>query len=167
MPLTSVQLYTKSVIDQLSVPGTDQLVQAYVTPPAVGTLDNPVAVIEGGRLAGRRQTAPRGQGFKRLGWVVDVYLAYLSNPDSETIDIEFPQVIDAVMAAFWTTTMPLFIDPLGNRVDASQASAADSQILAIGEDFELEYPPERTPASLRMVYYVARLGLDVYEAVQA
>lgn len=165
MPLTSVQLYAQSVINQLAIPGTTQTVQAYVTPPTVSNLDNPVAVIEGSRLTGRRQTAPRTYGFKHLAWVVDVYLAYLTNPDSPTIDTEFPQVIDAVMAAYWSVSMPLAIDGAGNRVDPG--TAGSSQILAIGEDFELEYPPERTPASLRMVYYVARLGLDVYEAVQA
>jgi hypothetical protein len=70
-----------------------------------------------------------------------------------------PLIIDAIMNKTWTTEMPLFItDP---------TTGVRSQILAIGEDFELEYPPERTPSTLRMLYYVARLGLDVYEAVQA
>lgn len=169
MPLNSIQHYVLGITNGLAVPGSGQVIEAYITPPTVSTLDNPIAVVEGARLVGRRQTAPRGKqaGYKHLQWVVDIYLGYLTNPDSATVDAEFAQIIDAVMAAFWTTEMPLFIDPGGNRVDPAAATSADSQVLSIGEDFELDCTPERVPASLRMLYYCARLGLDVYEAVQA
>jgi len=145
------------------------VIEAYITPPTVSNLDNPIAVVEGARLVGRRQTAPRGSagmaGFKHLQWVVDIFLGYLTNPDSATVDAEFAQIIDAVMAAFWTVEMPLFIDANGIRV--ANGSAGASQILGIGEDFELDCTPEKVPQSLRMLYYCARVGLDVYEAVQA
>jgi hypothetical protein len=158
MPLNSVQIYVQSLLADLPIPALDRNLEAYITPPTVEDIDRPKAYIYGARLRGMRQSAPRGPGFKRLNWMVDVYLSWETMPDEPSVDQEFPLIVDAVMTKTWTTTMPLFItDPTTGVV---------SQILAIGEDFELEYPPERTPSTLRMLYYTARIGLDVYEAVQ-
>lgn len=159
MPLLSVQNYVKGLLDGLAIPGMQTPLQAYITPPTLEDLDAPHAYIWGGRLRGMRQTMPRGPGFKHLDWTVDIYLVYETNPDSPTIDLEFPSIVDAVMNQLWTTTTPLFInDPVTGR---------KSQLLDVGENFEFEYPPERTPATLRMLYYSCRIGLNLYEAVQA
>lgn len=158
MPLNSVQMYVQSLLADLPIPALGKNLEAYITPPTVEDIDRPKAYIYGARLRGMRQTAPRGPGFKRLNWMVDVYLSWETMPDEPAIDQEFPLIVDAVMQKTWTTVMPLLI------TDAT--TGVKSQILAIGEDFELEYPPERTPATLRMLYYTARIGLDVYEAVQ-
>lgn len=159
MPLNSVQTYVQGLLDNLQIPGGVSPLEAYIVPPVVEDIDRPKAYVQGARLRGQRQTAPRGPGFKHLAWTVDVYITYESIPDSATIDQEMPLIVDAIMMKTWTTTMPLFI------TDA--VTGIKSQILAIGEDFELEYPPERTPATLRMLYFAARLGLNIYEAVQA
>lgn len=157
MPLNAVQYHVKGLLDGLAVPGGLTLT-AYITPPAVDKLDGPKAYIWGGRLRGTRQTMPRGQGYKKLAWNVDVWLSYETMAKSPTVDQEFPLIVDTVMAATWTATMPTFItDPTTNQ---------QSQLLAIGEEFELEYPPEKVPATMRMLYYTARLGLTVYEAVK-
>jgi hypothetical protein len=130
-----------------------------VTPPTIEDLDAPTAYIWAGRLRIKRQTMPRGAGFKHLAWMVDIYLAYETNPDSPTVDQEFPVIVDAVMNKLWTTQTPLIItDPVTGQ---------ESQLLNVGEDFQFEYPPERTPATLRMLYYSARIGMELYEAVQA
>ena len=169
MPLTSTQLYVKNILDGLLVPGATAPLQAWVTPPVLEDLDGPVAIVQGARLRVNRQTAPRRAGFKRLAWTVDVYLAYETTPDSETVDLEFPQIIDAVMGALWKVSIPTFIDPLGNVLGTAPDVLPDgsSQIWNTGEDLELEYPPERVPATLRMLYYAARLGVDIEEVVQA
>lgn len=172
IPLYSVQSYVKGLLDGLVIADAVPALKAYITPPVVDSLDGPRAHVWGGRMRGRRQTMPRGQAYKRLDWMIDVYLVYEMNPDqpATTIDMDFPLIIDTVMNKTWTTTMPTFIDPNGVPVTVAQAQANPSvtysEILAIGEDFELEYEPERNPATLRMLYYTARLGLDVYEAVQ-
>lgn len=171
MPLNSIQHYVQGLLDGLVVQDGIPAMKAYITPPTVDTMDGPRAYVWGGRMRGRRQTAPRvgtpaaidsGQsGFKRLDWTVDVFLNYEMNPDVPfaTLDSDFPLIIDAVLAKTWTTTMPTFItDPI---------TGVESQVLAIGEDFDLEYPPERSPNTLRMLYYTARIGLEIYEAVQA
>lgn len=173
MPLSSVQQYCRNIIDGLWVPGAATTIDAYITPPPLEELDGPKAFVLGARLRTDRQTTPRRAGFKHLAWTVDVYLSYETNPDSPTVDTEFPEIVDAVMAAFWSTTIPVFIDANGRPItDAGggpvfQGPQGSSQILNTGEDFELEYPPERVPATLRMLYYTARLGIDIYEAVQA
>lgn len=156
--LNAVQLYVQSLLADLPIPGGGAPLEAYITPPTVEDIDRPKAYIWGGRLRSMRQTAPRGPGFSWFDWMLDVYLAYETNPDSPTVDQEFPLIVDAVITQLKTTVMPLFItDP---------TTGLKSQILAIGEDFEFEYPPERTPATLRMLYYSARLGFNVKEAVQ-
>jgi hypothetical protein len=161
MPLNSVQLYLLDQLDGLDIPGSTQTLDAYITPPATEELDRPKAYLYGARMRGGRQTMPRGLtgAFKKLNWQVDVYLSYETNPDSGTVDQEFPLIVDAVMWKLWTTTMPLFI--------ADPTTGLKSQILAVGEEFEFEYPPEKMPATMRMLYYTARLGLSIYEAVQA
>lgn len=159
MPLNSVQTYVQGLLDDLQIPGGIAPLEAHIVPPVVEDIDRPKAYVQGARLRGQRQTAPRGPGFKYLNWTVDVYITYESVPDSATIDQEMALIVDAIMMKTWKTTMPLFI------TDA--VTGVKSQILAIGEDFELEYPPERTPATLRMLYFAARLGLSIYEAVQA
>lgn len=159
MPMNSVQLYVKGLLDGLQIPGLTVALEAYVTPPVVEDIDSPKAYVMASRGRVRRQTAPRGPGYKHLAWVVDVYVTYETIPDSDTVDQEMPLILDAIMTKLWTTTMPLFIE--------DPTTGQRSQVLQIGEDFEVEYPPERTPATLRMLYYVARLGFDIYEAVQA
>jgi hypothetical protein len=159
VPLLSVQTYVQGLLDGLTIPGLSVPLEAYITPPTVEDIDRPKAYIWGSRLRVQRQTMPRGAGFKHLGWMVDIYLVYETNPDSPTVDQEFPAIVDAVMSKLWTTPTPLLItDPLTGVV---------SQLLNVGENFEFEYPPERTPATLRMLFYSCRIGMELYEAVQA
>jgi len=181
MPLNSVQQYVRNILDGLIIQDGIAALEAYVQPPVLDTLDCPKAYIWGGRMNGKRQTMPRintpqadligHSGFKKINWSVDVFLSYEMNPDVPAVDLDqdFPIIIDAILWRTWTTPMPIFIDPQGNQ--ATQAQLIEgveySQILAIGEDFELEYPPERVPSTLRMLYYTARIGLEIYEAVQA
>ena len=90
--------------------------------------------------------------------MVDVWLSYETTPNSDTIDQEFPLLVDAVLNKTWTTEMPIVIqDPTTQQY---------SQILSIGEEFEMDYPPEKTPATLRMLYFTTLIGLVIKEAVQ-
>ena len=165
MPLTSLQLYVHSILDGLVLP-TSPPVKAYITPPVIDKLEGPRVYVWGGRLHGNRQTAPRRAAFKRLAWVVDVYVSYLTTADAGLRDQVFPQIVDGIMAATWQVEMPLMIDPNGVRVDPVNAPPNSTQITSIGEDFELEYPPERNAANLRSLYYTCRLGLNIEELVQ-
>jgi hypothetical protein len=165
--LASVQQYCRGIIDGLALPlpGSPSLT-AWITPPVFEKLTGPRAYVWGGRVRGSRQTAPRGPGFRRVPWVVDIWLVYLDTPDQARRAEPFPLVIDAVLAAFMTTPMPVFIDASGTPVGPNAGSAADTQIQSIGESWDLDYPPERAPAAGRMVWYSARIGMDVLEVVQ-
>lgn len=175
MPLLSVQLYLVSVFDGLQVPGQAKPLAAKITPPVTMNLDGPVAFVWGGSMRGERQAGPRGKpggpastaGFKHLQWDVDVWLSYLTNPNSPTLDSEFPAFVDAVMAQVWSTPTTLGIDARG--VPSGQTPAPDgvTQILSVGERFRLEYAPVHAVASQRQLYFDARLTLEIYEAVQA
>jgi len=165
--MNSVQQYCRGIIDGLQIPGIPQPLIAHTIPDAVENLDGPIAIVQASRMRGKRQTAPRissapsptTAGFKRLDWYVDVHLAYETNADTQTVDQEFAVIADAIMLAYWTTAMPWYIEDL--------TTGLQTQILQIGEEFDLETPPARAPATLRMLYFRGRLGLSIYEAVQA
>jgi len=166
--LDSLQFYVKGLIDGLAMPpGVPGPLTAWITPPVTEKIASPRAYVWGGRLKGGRQTAPRGRGMMRLNWTVDVYVAYMSTPDKAMQEEPFPKVTDAILWTFMTTTMPLFIDAAGNPMGPNQVNATDTQIQAIGESFDSDYPPERTVSGPRMLFYVQRMGIDVMEVVQA
>lgn len=162
MGLNSVQHYVHSLVNGLVVPGGVGTIEAWIQPPAFEPLDGPKAFIWGGKMRKRRQTTPRGRGFQQVEWIVDICLAYETVSDltnDPNVDQEFPLVVDAVMDALAATPMPLFItDPTtGKR----------TQITSIGEDLDLEYPPEKAPATDRLVYYVCAINAHVTEVVQS
>lgn len=167
--LSSVQKYVKGIADGLAMPtGVPGPLVARITPPVWERVSAPRAYVWGGRVRGSRQTAPRGPGFKRIPWVVDVYLTYMDTPDDALANEPFPAVIDAVLGAFFTTTMPVWIDSTGTPVGPNAPTAGSAtQIQSIGESFDLDYPPERTVTAGRMIWYSTRIGLDVLEVVQA
>lgn len=171
MPLLSVQSYIRGVLDGLSVPGQTQPLKAQITPPVVQNLNGPTAFVWGGSVRGERQSGPRGApgkaGFKHLAWDVDVWLVYLTNPNNPTVDSEFPAFVDAVMAQIWSTPTTLFIDARGTPAEPTSVPEGVTQILSVGEQFRLEYAPVHAVASQRMLYFDARLTLEIYEAVQA
>jgi len=157
-----MQQHLLGVLDQLALPGQSSPLQAWVQPPALEATDSAKAYIWGGSGRETRQTMPRGMGFKTIAWNVDVYLFLQTVSDLEAVtwDVsqEFPLVIDAVMKACRTADMPIAVtDP---------TTGDGSQLLAVGESMTLEYPPERAAASQRLVFYTARIGVDMMEAIQ-
>lgn len=166
--LDSVQHYVCNLLNGLTLPAaTPGPLTAYISPPALEKLDAPRAYVWGGQLKGRRQTAPRGPGMMRLNWTVTVWLVYMDTPDDALANEPFPGVFDTVLKRFMTTTMPLWIDATGTPVGPNAGSPSDTQIQAIGESFDADYPPERLVNKMRQSWYTSRLGIDVMEVVQA
>lgn len=167
MPLYSIQRYLQNALNDLALPSVvpGPLV-ARITPPVAEKISVPHAYVWGGRLRASRQTAPRVKGFTRYPWTCDCWLVYLDTPDDAMANEPFAQVIDAVMAQLQAVTMPVLIDPDGNVVTEALADKTCSQIQAIGETFDLDYPPEKLAQSQRMVWYSARLGVDILEVIQ-
>lgn len=167
MPLYSVAKYVWGLIDGTPLPGSvpGPLV-AYITPPVSEKLKEPRAYVWPGRVQVNRQTAPRGPGFRRRMWPIDIYLNYMDTPDDALANEPFLQVTDAVTAVFEATLMPVFINSQGVPVGQSATSETDTQILSVGEDWALDYPPERTVMNLRQLWFSTVIRLSVMEAVQ-
>lgn len=166
--LDSVSAYMRNIVDGLAMPpGVPGPLTAWITPPAVEKMTAPRAHIWDGRLTGRRQTAPRGRGFMELSWTVDVYVSYMTTPGDGLQNEPFPKIVDAVLWAYMTTVMPVFIDVSGNPMGPNAQNETDTQIVSVGEDFTGNYPPERSVAGPRMLWYVKLLSVNVKEVVQA
>lgn len=158
----------RNTVDGLALPqGIPGPLKAWVTPPVVEKATTPRAHVWGGRLTGRRQSAPRGQGFMELSWVVDVYACYLTTPDDGLHNEPFPKVVDAILKAYLAVPISVWIDADGNQVGPNAGSKTDTQIQAVAETFDSDYPPERSVAGPRMLWYVQRLGVGVKEVIQA
>lgn len=168
VPLFSTSKYIQGLIDGTPMPpGIPGPLTAWITPPVAEQISAPRAYVWGGKVNSGRQTAPRGMGFRKRPWVIDVYLSYMDSPDDALANEPFAQVIDTVTEVFETAVMPVFIGPLGNVVEESAAADATyTQIQAIGESWSLSYAPERTTLSMRQLWYTALISLDVLEVIQ-
>lgn len=160
MALNAVQQYCLGLLQGLTVPWDGiPPVTAYITPPAPGAFNGPIALIAGARMQASRESMPRGPGFKNLIWTVEVYLHYQSVPTAPNLDQIFPLIVDTVMAKMWTTTMPVPItDP---------TTGAKSSVMSVGERFTVDYPPVRTANKSQTYVYVARIQFEVKELLQA
>lgn len=160
MAMNAVTQYCYGLLQGLEIPWDGIApVTAYVTPPAPGAFNGPIAVIAGARMQASRESMPRGMGFKNLVWTVEVYLHYQSVPTAPNLDQIFPIIVDTVMTTMWTTTMPKpIVDP---------TTGAKSSVMSIGERFTLDYPPIRTANKSQTYVYVARIQFEVKELLQA
>lgn len=176
MPLMSVQNYVKGLLDNLAVPGQPKPMDAHVTAPVVQDMDGPHVYICGARVLAGRQTAPRinaktkdpaTAGYRKYPWKVQLYAVYETNADNNpTIDSEFPAVLDAITYALETAQMPQWIDSTGTPVPTNTPVPGASQVDGVAESWSLDYPAEYVPATLRMLWYVALITVDIFEVVQ-
>ena len=148
MGLYSVRKYVRTMLDGTTFPGLPNMppLAAYMTPPAVEPANSAKAYVVGGRAHRSRQTAPRGAGFNKRPWQVDIYLAYMDTPTNQRANEAFDQIIDVIIGVVETQTMPVLINPQGVVLSQSQADSTCTQIQAIGEVWDLQNPPERMPA---------------------
>jgi hypothetical protein len=157
--LNAVMPYMRGIIDGLAIPGGGAALKAYITPPMSKTLDSPIAFLLPSPTHGKRQTSPRGAGFMEIEWWFDIYLKFLTNPNSANLDSQFPLIVDAILYAYWGTRMPVQI------TDA--VTARTSGILAVGEEFEYHPTAPEAPASYRMLLFDSLLRIQVKELIQA
>src|SRR5580658_4864767 len=150
MPMLSILTKVQSVLDDLPIPGGAQKLQAFITPPLAHRPIRPTAVVWASRAPVGRRAMPRGQGFKQIDWAVDVWLMYLMSPQVPNLDQQYPLVVDAVMAAMWSTPMPVPIeDPVTGLV---------TQMTSIGEVFTVDNAPVRSPEGQQMYYFTGKVS---------
>ena len=164
--LGSIQQYVRGLLDGAPLPGeVPGPLTAWVTPPVWERIPEPRAYVWGGRLRTTRQAGPRGAARKTFAWTVDIYVNWLTTPDNALAAEPFPFVVDTVIGVLSAAAMPVFIDTSGNVVGVNATSPSDTQILSIGEEMELDYPPERSVDKQRTIWYGARLAASVTEVV--
>lgn len=171
MPVNSVQVYLRDLIDQLplELAGTPPLT-AYITPPDPNTeAEVPTAYIwpndgDESRDARRGGTIPRNRGpgtpsgWKNIQHSVGVYVVWFGQDDDDQADIAFPSIVDAVMDRLRTAPDPAEArDPLTGRL---------SWLLDIGESMTYRIDL-RALADQRYNRYDALITVPVIEVFQA
>jgi hypothetical protein len=166
VPLNSVQLYVKGLLDGLELPSPMPPLKAYVAVPPVSSEATPIAFVWGSNAREARHTMPRAQpgqpatgGFKKIPYLLEVWIQHAESASGQNADSKFPSIVDAVTAVLRNTQMPVTItDP-----DTGQTST----ILEIGEEIDVDYPPARAIQQQRIYDYRARLTLPIREEIQA
>jgi len=156
MSVNTVQTHVKTLLNGITLPQYAAPLITYITPPNPGKLPSPAAYVWVTNGSNSRQTAPRGYGFRKTIWSVSVWLMAPGLATDPNADTKFAGVIDAVIHALVTDTMPIMeTDPL---------TGLTYQLLAIGEQFTVEQAPVRSLVDQRLLMYEALINLTVEEA---
>jgi hypothetical protein len=136
MPLNSVQLYVKGLLDGLANPQLPDLIAVISDPVMADAAMDPFAYVWGATGHKERQTAPRPVAWQKWLWDIEVSVVNVREIDSPDLDTAFPLLLDQIDAKLSTTPMTVKItDPITNF---------DSQILAVGEHTDLKYSRLKT-----------------------
>jgi hypothetical protein len=142
VPLNSVQLYLKGLLDGLPMPGAAGNLAAYITPPDPNEETQvPTAYIWPSQAKESRDpktggSIPRNTGpgtpsaTKSLVHDVDIYLVWFAANDDPDADTWFPGMVDAVMYTLRTAPDPVQVtDPY---------SGMSSQLVNVGEQMDVK-----------------------------
>jgi hypothetical protein len=169
VPLNSVQLYLRSVLDNVVLPLDQGPLTAYIQPPPQGDGTVPSLYIWGSRGDESRRTVPRAQpgqldtgGHKVIVHDVDMWLVWLGPVEDERADILFPSMIDCIMAILRNVAL---LDQAQYATDP--VTGQQSNLLDVGEQMSWEYAPVRAVADQRYQRYDARISVTVNEWFQA
>lgn len=153
MSVTTVQMHTKNLLNGLVVPNYKFPLATYITPPNPGKLPGPACYVWATTGNNHRQTMPRGAGFRETVWGVSVWLMAPGVATDPISDVKFAGLIDAVVDALITATMPVFmVDPNTNK---------EYQLLSFGEEFTVQQSPVHALSDQRMLLFEALIDLTV------
>jgi hypothetical protein len=172
MPLNATLQYVKGLLDGLESPQyapVEAIVSSAIPAADAFQVDDkggimrpsPKCYIWGNTIHEDRQTMPRGPGFKKGTYRLDLLLQVLEQADDEFRETAFPCLFDAVRFAINATAIVVDItDPV---------TLYQSQILQIGEEFDSEIfiPDSISIGSQSGVRSTARLTLKIEEAYQS
>ena len=166
MSLNAVQQHVRTILTGMlcTTYGTAPL-QAYIAPPIPDTMVTPRCYIWGATFRENRYTAPRinvtpgTAGFKMVTYQLQHYLFVMDDPNTPGVESRFPVLITQVQELLRTTPMNVHItDPQTGVV---------TQLLSIGETFQVRYDLERTLKDQRYVRLLAQITATIKEAKQA
>jgi len=156
MSVNTVQSHVKTLLNGLTLPNYQTNLVTYITPPNPGKLPGPAAYVWATAGTNNRQTAPRGAGFRQMTWTVSIWLMAPGIASDVKADIKFAGVIDTVINALVTDTMPIMV--------TDSVTGLIYQLIAIGEDFTVQQSPVHGLADQRLLMYEALINLTVKEA---
>ena len=169
MGIATVQSYLKGQLDNQVMPLNVGNLMAYIAPPNPREDPRPAAYIWGSRGDEKRLTVPRAQhgnlatgGDKDTTHRVDIWLTWFGPADSPDVDLQFPGIIDAVMAVLRNVEM---LDQTQYAYDP--VTGVRSQLLNVGENMTHEYGPVRATADQRYLRYDANINVELIEIFQA
>lgn len=167
MPLNTVQVHIKTLLDGLDVPGTAGALEAFITPPGQEECTRPKAYIWPSGGDEKRQSTPRidvapsTAAWKQVDHLVDVWLTWFSDEDADAADIDlaFPAVVDMAMDRLRASPEPAEVtDPFTSRV---------SYLCGVGERMSFEFYPVVGVPDERINRYDCRLQLPITELFQS
>lgn len=169
MGINSVQLFVKGVLDQMLLPLQLGNLAAYITPPVQGDGIVPGAYVWGSTGNESRRATPRAQpgnlasgAWKCAPHNLDIWLIWIGSVEDPDVDMQFPIVIDAVMAALRNTQL---LDQQAKLTDP--ATGAVSHLLNLGEEMSWDYAPVRVLVDQRLRRYDAKIVCSAEEWFQA
>ena len=171
MPINSVQLYVKGVLDGLVLPLEMGTLAAYIAPPNPGEGTDPSCYVWGSRGNESRSPGafPRAQhgnlstgGWKVLNHDLDMWLLWFGSSEDPQVDQQFPTVVDAVLATLRNLQL---LDQQDVLVDPT--TGQESNLLNFGERMDWEYAPVRATADQRMWRFDARITCSCEEWIRA
>lgn len=157
--MNAVLQYMQGLLNGLTIPAQSKPLATFIVPPTQTPLTGPIGMLLPAPAHGERRTAPRGMGSIEIPWSIDIYLKYETNPNSELLDQQFALIVDAILYKCWGVKLPLQItDPVTN---------VTSNLVALGEAFDVDPNPVETPASMRMLLFTGLVRIEAKEWVQA
>lgn len=158
MGMNSVQMYAKTLLNGLPSALYEMNLVAYLNPPNPGELIGPAAYVWAHHGDNGRQAAPRGPGFKKMTWTVNVWLMMPLISTDPNADQAFACLCDAVANAWTTAVMPFqYNDPTTGQT---------SQFLSVGERFTVEQSPVMSLQDQALVLQEALYQFTIEEASQ-
>lgn len=141
---------------------------AFVAPPVLG--DDALTAqiyIWGSHLREERKTSPRvssapspGQsGQKERNYTMHVWVSFADNSDNPLADSVFPVLLDAIQSRLRSTAMPVQI--------TDGVTQESSQVVAVGEEQELEYSTPHALSDQRYWRYTALITCTIKEWIQS
>ena len=156
MGVNTVQSHVKTLLNGLTIPNYREPLATYITPPNPGKLPGPACYVWATAGNNHRQTMPRGAGFRETTWGVSIWLMAPGIATDPLSDVKFAGLIDTVINALVTDTMPIF--------ETDSVTGQQYQLLSIGEEFTVQQSPVHALSDQRLLLFEALIDLTVKEA---
>jgi hypothetical protein len=167
--IVAVQQYTQNLLNNLVLPLELGTLAAFILPYNPGDGSQAGAYVWGSRGDETRRAIPRAQpadlpsgAWKVTDHDLDVWLIWIGSSEDPNAGMQFPAIIDTVLATLRNTAL---LDQQNKLIDPVTGSA--SWLIDYGERLSHEYSPVRAVVDQRLLRYDARITVSAEEWFQA